>query len=390
MEHTPRNVVLIDVNRQRLKTYINDADDASLLQSCVLDPPGFVRTAEGLFLRRFTGIILFDLADAQKVVYIKSGEVVFARSSINDERLGETLCRMGKLTVGELDRASKEITPQRKLGKILIENGHITSRDLWLGVRRQIFEIWGSYVLRQTHGDSPWFHIIECAIDDSSVVKPTGNMLDSLFEFLRERLGSGDMPAGPAIGEDDTICLNYLTNAVSTFNPIEKAIIKQLLTSNNATVSKLAKDIRVDVPTVRNTVRPLVYAGMLDARKQSHRVEGKTEDVKFEELLTLTNAIMTSIAEIMGKKASHIDFKTNVRNYIKLSDSVFRDCSINENGCFDIDRMISVYKGSRLLSPYDELVAFIKELIQFELFEIKNYLSEDQTSELEDISAALG
>ncbi len=390
MEHTPRNVVLIDVNRQRLKTYINDAADASLLQSGVLDPPGFVRTTEGLLLRKFTGIILFDLADAQKVVYIKSGEVVFARSSINDERLGETLCRMGKLTAGELDKASKEITPKRKLGKILIESGHITSRDLWLGVRRQIFEIWGSYVLRQAHGDSPWFHIMECAVDDSNVVKPTGNMLDSLFEFLRERLGSGDMPACPVVREDDTICLNYLTNAVSTFNPIEKAIIKQLLTSNNATVSKMAKDIKVDIPTVRNTVRPLVYAGMLDARKQSHRVEGKTEDVKFEELLTLTNAIMTSITEIMGKKASHIDFKTNVRNYIKLSDSVFRDCSINENGCLDIERMISVYKGSHLLSPYDELVAFIKELIQFELFEIKNYLSEDQTSELEDISAALG
>ncbi len=390
MEHTPRTVVLIDVNRQKLRTYINDADVAVLLQSGAFDPPGFVRAVEGLLLRGFTGIILFDLADAQKVVYIKNGEVVFARSSINDERLGETLCRMGKLTVEELDKASKEITPSRRLGKVLTESGRITSRDLWLGVRRQIFEIWGSYVLRQDHGGRPWFHVMECSIDDSNVVKPTSNMLDSLFEFLRERLGTGGTAAVAEVQEDDAVSLSYLTNSVTVFNPLERAVIKQLLTSSNATVSKMAADMGVDVRTIINTLKPLLYTGILVIKNRSSKAENKAEDVKFEELLTLTNAIMASITEIMSKKASHIDFKTQVGNYIRLSDSVFSDCTLNEKGCFDVGKLTSVYKGSQLLSPYDELVAFVRELIQFELFEIKNYLSKDQTAELEDITAAMG
>jgi hypothetical protein len=52
--------------------------------------------------------------------------------------------------------------------------------------------------------------------------------------------------------------------------------------------------------------------------------------------------------------------------------------------------MMETYKNSKVLSPYSEAVTFIKELIQFELFEMKNYLPKDQTIELENIINALG
>ncbi len=390
MENTPHNVVIIEINKQKLKSYITDADNARVLHSGILEPASFFTIVEKLLLNNFHGIILFDFIDVQKVVYVKDGEVIFARSSVNDERLGETLCRMGKLTIDEMNRASKEITPARKLGKILVENGHITPRDLWLGVRRQIFEIWGSYIMPLNHQNKPWFHVIESVIDDSNKVKPNNNMFDSLFEFLREKAGSTDVSAMPEVTADDLVCLNYLTNSITAFNPLEKAIIKHLLTVNNLSISKLAMDIKVDLKTIENALKPLLYSGMLNINKQAGRSEQKTEDVKFEELLTLTNAIMTSITEIMQKKAAHVDFKASVRDYIRLSGGMFKDCPVNENGCFDTSRITAVYKKSQLLSPYDEAVIIIKELIQFELFEMKNYLSKDQTIELENIIATLG
>ena len=381
----PHTTVLVDLNKQKLKNYIANVESAQLIQSGVLDPIPFVKDVERLFLTGFTGIILMDLADAQKVVNVKNGEVVFARSSVNDERLGETLCRMGKLTIDDLNKASKEITPTRKLGKILVENGHITSRDLWLGVKRQIFEIWGSYVMPAENHRNGWVHVIKSEIDDTNIVKPNNNMLDSLFEFLREKAESIES----VVGSGDLIHLNYLTNSVS-FNIFEKAIIKHLLKTNDVPITSLAHEINADATSAEIALRPLIYAGIFDIIRKPATVEYKTEDTKIEDLIQLTNTIMTSIAEIMDKKAADVDFKSIVKDYIKSSDGIFKNCTINEQGCFVVNSLMDAYKNSQLLSPYDEVSVFIKELIQFELFEMKNYLRKDQTEELESIIEALG
>lgn len=386
MDYTPRNAVLIEVNRQKLKAYINETGSAHLLLSSVLEPVILLKTVQRLFLDNFTGVILLDLADIQKVVYVKNAEIVFARSSVNDERLGETLCRMGKLTIDALNKASKEITPNRRLGKVLVENNYITSRELWLGVKRQIFEIWGSYTLRSAEGQSaPWFHVIQTEIDETNIVKPNSNMVDSLFEFIREQADS--LPA--AIANDDLIHLNELTNTVK-FNEFEDSILKYLLRENDRTVAMIAKEINADESSTETALKPLLYAGVLGIIQQPAAADEKTDDARIEELVQLTNTVMASIAEIMGAKASDVHFKAVVQDYVKSSGSIFKDCSINENGCFDTISLMSVYRKSSSLSPYDETAVFIRELIQFELFEMKNYLKKDQTDELEKIIEALG
>ncbi len=386
MEYTPHNAVLVELNRQKLKAYIGDTGSARLLLSAILEPITLVKSMQRLLLGNFTGIILLDLADIQKVVYVKNAEVVFARSSVNDERLGETLCRMGKLTINALNRASKEITPNRRLGKVLVENKYITSRELWLGVKRQIFEIWGSYARRPQEGQpSAWFHVIQTDIDETNMVKPNSTMLDSLFEYLREQVESLQI----TIMDDDLVHLHELTNAV-TFNEFEDSILKYLSRENDRTVAMVAKEINADESSTETALKPLVYAGILSLIKQPATVEEKTEDARIEELVQLTNTIMTSIAVIMRAKAPDVDFTAVVQDYVRSSGSMFKECTINKQGCFDMASLMDIYRNSSLLSPYDETAGFIRELIQFELFEMKNYLRKEQTEELEKIIEALG
>jgi len=385
MKYLPNNAIVIELNKQRLKTYISNVDSAWLIASGILNPVTFTSIVEYLVLNNFTGIILLDLAEVQKVVYAKNGEIVFARSSINDERLGETLCRMGKLTEEALIKASKEITPSRRLGRVLVENGYITPRDLWLGVKRQIFEIWGSYLLPVADNVDKWFHIIQCQIDEANVIKPNSNMLESLFEFLREKVELLNI----VIGSNDMVHLNNFPCMVS-FNAFEKAIIDKLLKNNDMSIASLAKEINADESSTEAVLKPLVYTGVLGIIRKPIEEEYKTQDKKIEELLELMNTIMTNIAEIMSTKAPHVNFKANVRDYVRLSNSIFKDCIVNDRGGFDLGAMMETYKNSKVLSPYSEAVTFIKELIQFELFEMKNYLPKDQTIELENIINALG
>lgn len=385
MKYLPHNTIMIELNKPKLKTYISDVESAQLIESGIINPVSFIRRVEYLVLTNFTGIILFDFADIQKVVYAKNGEMVFARSSVNDERLGETLCRMGKLTDEALIKASKEITPTRRLGKVLVENGYITARDLWLGVKRQIFEIWGSYVFFFPKRNDVWFHIIQCKIDETNVVKPNSNMLDSLFEFLREKVEMLEVD----VSSGDLIRLNNLSLIVS-FDDFEKAIIDRLLKNNNLSVKSLAEQINADEASTKIVLKPLIYAGILAITKPTVETEYKTQDKKMEELLELMNTIMINIAEIMKEKAPGVDFKANVRDYIKLSNSIFKDCVINKQGGIDPGYIMDIYKRSKVPSAYNETVTFIKELIQFELFEMKNYLPKDQTIELENIINTLG
>jgi hypothetical protein len=96
----------------------------------------FLSTAEK------TGILECRLpGDVLKRLYFEQGQIVFATSTLTDDRLGESLVRAGRITRAQLDIAARAITPGNKLGKILVEMGRLTPRDLFGAVRRQVEEI---------------------------------------------------------------------------------------------------------------------------------------------------------------------------------------------------------------------------------------------------------
>ncbi len=89
-----------------------------------------------------TGILNFDLEnDVQKTLYFRNGELIFAQSSIKDDRLGETLLKEGKITKEQFEEASKEVAPGRHFGSILVEKGFIKPSDLDLGIKTQVENI---------------------------------------------------------------------------------------------------------------------------------------------------------------------------------------------------------------------------------------------------------
>jgi Flp pilus assembly protein TadD/DnaJ-domain-containing protein 1 len=95
-----------------------------------------------------TGTVLFEYIQDQtalkvvKKVYFKNGDIVFASSSLDEDRLGDCLLRTGKLTQAQFD-ASTEIIKQtgKKQGAILVELGFIKPQDLVNAVKDQVKRI---------------------------------------------------------------------------------------------------------------------------------------------------------------------------------------------------------------------------------------------------------
>jgi hypothetical protein len=92
-----------------------------------------------VYRSRSTGILHLTREGESKRIYFKKGNVVFANSDVNEDRLGEFLIRSGEIDRQTFDRASELMrkTGQR-MGTSLIKLEVVKPDDLSALVRRQV------------------------------------------------------------------------------------------------------------------------------------------------------------------------------------------------------------------------------------------------------------
>jgi len=103
-----------------------------------------VDVLEQLRQKKATGALIVSSGGLKKCIYFKIGQIVFATSNSSHDRLGDVLVKTGKLTRENLEYATqlfKKNAGLKKLGAILVENGFITSKDLFGGLKAQVKEI---------------------------------------------------------------------------------------------------------------------------------------------------------------------------------------------------------------------------------------------------------
>lgn len=89
-----------------------------------------------------TGTVVFARDSTLKRVYFKDGDILFASSNLEAERLGDYLLQTGKLTRSQFDASTELIKKTgKKQGTILVELGFISSQDLVDGVKTQVKQI---------------------------------------------------------------------------------------------------------------------------------------------------------------------------------------------------------------------------------------------------------
>jgi len=88
-----------------------------------------------------SGFMFFEHRDHAKSIYIHRGEVVFAASNQQVDRLGEVLLRVGVISPEQFREAKQAYSPNAKFGRVLVERGFLSPRELWAGVKAQVEEI---------------------------------------------------------------------------------------------------------------------------------------------------------------------------------------------------------------------------------------------------------
>ncbi|HEV7764867.1 MAG TPA: DUF4388 domain-containing protein [Thermoanaerobaculia bacterium] len=90
---------------------------------------------------RESGKLVVRRAALERSIHWKDGEIVFASSNSQEHSLGQFLLRNGKITEAQYDESKRRVTPQLRHGKLLVQMGAISPKDLWWGVKNHVLEV---------------------------------------------------------------------------------------------------------------------------------------------------------------------------------------------------------------------------------------------------------
>ncbi|HEY4642473.1 MAG TPA: DUF4388 domain-containing protein [Thermoanaerobaculia bacterium] len=152
-----------------------------------------------LSMIRGTGKLQLVHERMERSIYWKDGEIVFASSNSPEHSLGMFLLRNGKITQQQYDESKRRVTATTRHGKLLVQMGAISPKDLWWGVKNQALEIiyslfsWkeGSFVFGDT-ADELVNERIVLSINTSTVIMEGIRRLDE-SAVIREKITSLDM-----------------------------------------------------------------------------------------------------------------------------------------------------------------------------------------------------
>ncbi len=214
-----------------------------------------------------TGILSVETEGTRKAVYFHNGRVVFATSNSPNDRLGETLLRLGKISVEEYEQSLQQISHGRRQGKVLIEMGAMAPQDLWEGVETQVREI----VFSLFEWASGEFVFESTSLPQKEKVTVSFDPLILVLEGLR-RID----PEGALKGRypDPGLILEGVKEAdLSGLEPYEKHILS--VVDGQRSVSEICRESEIGDGETQKTLYALFCAGFLRVRGRKIRAAGE-------------------------------------------------------------------------------------------------------------------
>lgn len=337
-----------------------------------------------LNLNHASGLLVFSEGSIRKDVWMKNGEIVFAQSNQNDDRLGESLIRAGRITQAQLDEAALAITPENKLGKILVDKGWISPKELFLGVRRQVEEIvWSLF-------DWPARYVFyEGFADPESVIALNLETHKLIVEGIRR---SRLWAAVPVTAPERQITVRLASNPKNMgLNQEERRLVA--LVAHGPTLAEVVDQSGMGVLETYKIVHHLLereIVAVAHATPQSEPRTAKAKAVQSELEKTVYNfqAIFQNIIALLKKRVGDVDVIARLNSFFEVLPedlgSVFGTVRFSADGELDIARIVAnaaqAGKSSRTL-----VLRAFNELLYFTLFEMKNFLSDEDTDHIMEI-----
>ena len=355
-----------------------------------------------LHRNRKTGTLTVVIpAGATKNVYLDRGNAVFASSTDEDDRLGETLIKLGKITFEQYDRSVELLKETgKRQGTILVELGYLTPKDLVLGVKSQVREI--IYSLFEVEdaeyefdeGQLPTREVITLQMSMGNLVYEGMKRIHNVVRIKRE------MPAMNAVlksNEDSAMLFQDIV-----FSSRDKAMlamidgtktVKELIDSTASATFEAMKILYIlyvagFIEEQKNVVKPEEHIMVSEETAQSSDIEGDASDDRVNELYSnLYKLIPHDLLEIDEKS----DANTVQRNFYRLSKEFHPDQDVSSTDPLMLDKLIiiseEIQKAYMLLKEDDKRRDYFQAISKNSQDTVSEHHAEEEfKSELSKVS----
>lgn len=321
---------------------------------------------------RKTGILRFTLEGGGKDLYFQQGEVVFATSTFVEEDLGEIVYGLGKVDRDALQKARQFVTARKALGKVLVEKGFVSSKDLWQATRSQVETI--VYHLFSFHQGG--YAFIVRALEDEEIIRLSMSTQNLIMEGLRRvderalfmrRIGSFD--AVPVLAKKET---EGLTGT-------QKQLV-QLVEARVGDVREVMRRSGVGEFDALRLLYQLVENGIVCIEE----APPVAVDGELGEILSIYNGALTTLYRAVSAK--NPDFGQEIRLFLRDLPQpfsyVFRDAPVGEDGSVSGGKILANLAGLEEGDKKKLLADALSELIYMECIFARQELGAAASAEL--------
>jgi len=324
-----------------------------------------------------TGMVSLVNAGVRKSIYFLEGRLVFAASSLTQDRLGEVLLRGGKISADEYLRLSQRIRGGQRLGKALVESGVLSPKDLWWAIEHQIKEIvwsifnWEDGYFHFEADDLPRREKITFDLDVEKLVVE-GIRLSDVTGAIREHFISTDSVVDRT-DKDPPVELE----------PHERHVLQ--LTDGKRTVFEICQESEIGEAETRKVLHTFLAIRTLKSRgpRQAPLQQTLNDGQDYAAVVDLYNEMFRNLFRHMSNEVgpiAEIILEKYLKELKERPGSLFARVRLRQDGALDpaqVERNLqSIPEDSRR----DQLISALNELLYSELLAVKRTLGASHES----------
>lgn len=321
-----------------------------------------------------SGRLEFRSDDCEKHVYLHKGEIVFASSNQEVDRLGECLIRAGVIQLDQLREAERCYKPPARFGRVLVERGFLTPRELWNGVKYQVEEIvrslftYGSGEISFFEGVAHPDNVVRLSLSSARLARE-GLMRKQELEKFSELLCQPEVE------------LHTRAEVAARLSDRERKITDAL--GDGCGFEALAASVGWERHELLRNLQLLRLVGALELRRNEVRNEflGEADlEAYLRDELAMMIAAGTKLIASLAREIANLEGEAAVRERLSrtLEEASARFpellSGVPLNSELSLDRQVLVDRANLLSADAEEYVsAGLGELVAYLEFELKNH-----------------
>ncbi len=326
-----------------------------------------------------TGVLSLVNAGVRKSVYFLDGKLVFAGSSLTQDRLGEVLLRGGKISADEYLKLSQRIRGGQRLGKALVESGVLSPKDLWWAIEQQVKEIvWSIF-----NWEDGYFQFEDDELPRREKITFELDVEKLVVEGIRRSEGTG------AIREHfisaDCVVERTPKAPPVDLEPHEKHVLA--IADGKRTVAEICQESEIGEMETRKVLHTFLAITALRSRgpRQAPLAQKLEDREDYRSVVELYNEMYRRLFRHMSGEVgpiAEIILEKYLKELKERPGSLFDRVRLRQDGSLDPGQIEANLQRIAEDKRRDQLVSALNELLYSELLAVKRTLGASHETHL--------